>query len=187
MSSDRGLDLVNLARQSIKSYISDTPLDIELSAKYSEKTGVFVTLHLDDELRGCVGFVEPVYSLYDGIKKAAVAAATQDPRFPSVTIEELQKCQIEVSILSEPKLIEVKDYNEYFEKIQIGKDGLLIQGKFGSGLLLPIVAVEWKWGPKNFLDNLCIKAGLPSDAWHDLNNKVYKFQTEVYSEGKTNK
>jgi uncharacterized protein len=182
MNSKRGRDLLNHARISIKSYISGSNTEDLKYHKYDEKKGVFVTIYVDGNLRGCIGIVEPVYPLYKGISKAAISAATEDPRFPKLSLDELDKSTLEVSVLTKKQLIEVDDYNQYFERIGIGKDGLMIIGPYGSGLLLPVVAVEYKWGPKNFLDNLCLKAGLPTNAWHNLDNKIYKFQAEVFKE-----
>jgi hypothetical protein len=143
---------------------------------------VFVTLSKDGELRGCIGFPEPTYALKRAIVEAARSAAFDDPRFPPVTKEEMNEITIEVSALTIPKLVKVKDSEEYEDMIIIGKDGLIIRGKFGSGLLLPQVPVDYGWNVKEFLKHLCMKAGLLSDAWKDLDNKIYSFQAQIFEE-----
>jgi uncharacterized protein (TIGR00296 family) len=123
-----------------------------------------------------------VLPLYQAVVDAAKSAAFSDPRFLPLTKEEFKDVRIELSVLTLPELVEVKEPEEYLNIIEIGKDGLIIRNSFNSGLLLPIVAVEYKWDAKTFLENLCGKAGLSNDAWRDLNNKVYRFQSRVFSE-----
>lgn len=176
--------LLKLARDSISSYfINENIDDPELEKKFLKKQGVFVTLTIAGKLRGCIGFVEPFFSLYDGIKQAAKGAAFEDPRFDSLTQEELKAIDIEISILSEPSDMKVKTASEYLDRIEIGKHGLVIRSLSGkSGLLLPQVPVEHKWDAKEFLEHLCEKASLPSDAWMNAANKILAFECEVFSE-----
>tara|TARA_B100001971_G_scaffold185132_1_gene184236 strand:+ start:350 stop:943 length:594 start_codon:yes stop_codon:yes gene_type:complete len=184
LTLDDGKSLIKLARSSISEFFDKKEINVDESVKekYSEKQGVFVTLYMDNELRGCIGFPEPVLPLYQAVVDAAKSAAFSDPRFLPLTKEEFKDVRIELSVLTLPELVEVKEPEEYLNIIEIGKDGLIIRNSFNSGLLLPIVAVEYKWDAKTFLENLCGKAGLSNDAWRDLNNKVYRFQSRVFSE-----
>ena len=185
VSLDQAKELINLARDSIKSGFSGNKprVNSKLKSEFSELSGAFVTLTLNKQLRGCIGFTEPVYPLYEAIINAAQSAAFKDPRFPGLTKEEFEHIVIEVSVLSAPARVEVRNPEEYYSKIQIGKDGLMIIGTFSSGLLLPQVAVEYKWDVKTFLEQTCVKAGLQANSYLDFDNcRVYKFQSEVFSE-----
>lgn len=184
-NKEDGKKLIKIARDSIAAYFNKKELSFsdEDKERFKEKLGVFVTLKIDDELRGCIGFVEGVNPLYEAIADAANAAAFSDPRFMPLTTEEFEKVKVEVSVLTKPELIDVKKPEEYMEKIKVGEDGLIVKSSYGSGLLLPQVAVEWKWDVKEFLENSCQKAGLSKDAWKDLENKIYKFQAEIFTEG----
>jgi len=147
---------------------------------FKEKRGVFVTIYCNDELRGCVGFIEPIFTISLGIIKAARLAAFHDSRFLPLNIDEDFK--LEISILTQPEKIDVENYGDYLKRIKIGKDGLIIESVFHKGLLLPKVFVEYKVDVKRALEMTCIKAGLDKDEWMNLKTKVYKFQTELYSE-----
>ncbi|MCX6707496.1 MAG: TIGR00296 family protein [Candidatus Woesearchaeota archaeon] len=172
-TQEDGEKLVKLARVSIETMFTKEKVDYSDYDGFSEKQGVFVTLNKDGELRGCIGFPEPTYALNRAVVEAARSAAFDDPRFPPVSKEEM---------LTVPKLVKVKDSEEYEDRIIIGKDGLIIRGTFGSGLLLPQVPVDYDWSVKEFLKNLCMKAGLPSDAWKDLKNRIYSFQAQIFEE-----
>lgn len=174
--------LVELARRSIESFFSKESIDFSEYSEFSKKQGVFVTLNLDGELRGCIGFPEPVYPLSRAVVEAARSAAFGDPRFPPVSKKELDDITIEISVLTVPEPVRVKKPEEYLDMIDIGADGLIIRGDFGSGLLLPQVPVEQGWDAREFLKHICIKAGLPTDAWKDLGNKIYKFQAQIFEE-----
>ena len=121
--------------------------------------------------------------LIDGIIEAAIDVCG-DPRFPPLSKEELKDIVIEVSVLSEPKLIVTKP-KEYKKHIEIGKDGLIIRKGLQGGLFLPQVPVEQGWNMDQYLENLCYKAGLTGDTWLDPECKLYKFQTKVFSEEKS--
>lgn len=172
--------LLKLARLAIKAYLRDTQIKIKkpVDPVYKEKKGLFVTLHIDSHLRGCIGYIKPYYSLYKTVKDLAVSAAFKDPRFPPLTEEEFALIDIEISVLSE--LIPVA--KDKLEEIRIGRDGIYIDGTYGSGLLLPQVAVENDWDRATFLRSLCHKAGLPPKSYlSDLYN-LFRFTTEVFSE-----
>lgn len=148
--------------------------------------GVFVTLNYltrnrEEHLRGCIGFPLPEKMLRQSIVEAAIAAATEDPRFPPVDQHELDSMIFEVSVLTPPQEIRVRPA-EYRKEIRIGRDGLILRWRYGSGLLLPQVPVELKWDIDQYLANICYKAGAPADAWMDSASKLYKFQATVFKE-----
>ncbi|MBN2457534.1 TIGR00296 family protein [Candidatus Woesearchaeota archaeon] len=174
--------ILKLARDAITSYLSSENPDLSGTDSFNEKQGVFVSIHKKGILRGCIGFPEPVYPLRQAVVIAARAAAFEDPRFPPLDESELTDIKIEISILSVPELIRVKDPEEYKKEIAIGLDGLIIRNQFGHGLLLPQVAPEWGWGIEQYLTEICIKAGLDKDSWKDSASELYKFQAEVFSE-----
>lgn len=181
--------LIKLARKSMKTYI-ETGEEIkppkDAPEKLTQKCGVFTSLHtLKGGLRGCIGYPEPVFSLIKATVGAAINAATRDPRFPPVTSHELDNLLIEITILTPPEKIEVKDPKEYPKEIVVGKDGLIIKKDFYSGLLLPQVAVDWDWNEEQFLSQCCVKAGLTPDEWIcDENVEISRFQAEVFEETK---
>lgn len=177
--------MIKLARRVIENAIDNkkTPIPEIYPEQLNEKKGIFVTLltYPEKELRGCIGLPYPTHKLVEGVIEAAFSACF-DPRFPPLKREELEKVVIEISILSEPKLIEVKNPKEYLEKIEVGKDGLIIINGPFSGLLLPQVPIEFGWDVEEFLKNLCLKANLPPDAWRYPTSQIYKFQAEVFAE-----
>jgi hypothetical protein len=177
--------VLKLAREAIENYVK-TGKKISIPKEYSKeldkKRGVFVTIYKKPkELRGCIGLPYPQQPLIQGLIEVAVEAC-EDPRFPPLSKEELKNIFIEVSILTEPELIKVKNPKEYFKEIEIGKHGLILtHGSYG-GLFLPQVPVEQKWNCEEYLENLCYKAGLTSDVWLDTLTRIYKFETEIFSE-----
>ncbi|MHA1166998.1 MAG: TIGR00296 family protein [Candidatus Hodarchaeales archaeon] len=178
--------LISLARKTIEIFLRDRKkIDIEneeLPAFTEERSGVFTTLKKHGQLRGCIGFPEPVYPLREAIVDSAISAAVKDPRFPPVSLEELTEIELELTILSPPKKIEVKDPAEYLQHIKIGRDGLIISKGPFRGLLLPQVPVEWEWDVRAFLEHTCRKAGLPIDAWMHPDTEIYKFEGRVIHE-----
>jgi len=185
LSKEDGKELVRLARKTVEDYFKKKKLEIK-ETKFKEKRGVFVTIHTypEHKLRGCIGYPTPVLPLGEALQKAAFSAAFQDPRFYPLKESELNEIIFEVSVLTEPELIRVKDPKEYLEKIKIGKDGLMIEYGHHSGLLLPQVPLEFKpkWNVQTFLEQTCLKAGLLPDMWLDDRVKIYKFQAQVFSE-----
>jgi len=177
---------VEIARKAVDTFVSEGERyePGKLPPIFKEKRGVFVTLekHPSKELRGCIGFPEPVAPLIDALIDSAISAASRDPRFNPVGDKELGKLVVEVSVLTPPELIKVKDPSELPKKIKVGRDGLIMQRGYASGLLLPQVPVEWKWDEKEFLSQTCWKAGLPPDAWLDPKTQVYSFQGQIWCE-----
>jgi uncharacterized protein (TIGR00296 family) len=180
-----GAQLVRLARIAVEKYLQESVI-IKSERDTQEKTGIFVTLNYvttsrKEYLRGCIGFPLPEKSLYQGVVEAAIAAATEDPRFPPLDMQELDNIIFEISVLTPPEQITVSPAN-YGKEIQLGRDGLILHWRFGSGLLLPQVPVELKWDVEEYLANICYKAGAPPDVWLDANSKLYKFQATVFKE-----
>ena len=184
-SDEEGKLAVRIARAVVESHVSRTKfVEPKTPAIFKEKSGVFVTLTKNpgDELRGCIGYPEPVMPLIDALKDAAISACSRDPRFPPVRPEELKRVRVEVSLLTPPVEVSVKKPRDYVSCVKIGEDGLIIQRGFGRGLLLPQVPVEWGWDAEEFLCQCCLKAGLMPDAWLQVGTKIFKFQAEVFSE-----
>ncbi|MBC8494605.1 AmmeMemoRadiSam system protein A [archaeon] len=174
--------LLELAKEAIVTRFKNEEPDINDVLHLDKIQGAFVTLHKNKQLRGCIGFPEGVMPLYKTIIEAARSAAFGDPRFPVVTKDEMRNIHIEISVLTVPKLIEVNDSEDYNREIKIGKDGLIIRSNGRSGLLLPQVATENHFTVGQFLNCLCQKAGLSFSAWENLDNHIYKFQAEIFSE-----
>lgn len=179
-----GKELLKLARDSIKSFFDgrDAPVKDKIMKGFEEKHGVFVTLTINNELRGCIGYAEAIYPLWEGVINAARSAAFSDPRFGPLTKEEFKNIHLEISVLTVPELIKVKK-EDYAKNIKIGEDGLIIRSRWGSGLLLPQVATEYNWDSKQFLEHTCEKAGLEKDSWKSKDAEVYKFQAQIFKEG----
>jgi AmmeMemoRadiSam system protein A len=137
-------------------------------------------LHKHGQLRGCIGYIEGIKSIYDTIKEMAIAAAFQDPRFPALQKDELDQIDIEISLLTPLEKVESK------EDIKIGKHGLLIRNGFNSGLLLPQVATEWNWDVETFLEQTCRKAGLHGNCWKESSTQIFRFSAEIFSESRKN-
>jgi uncharacterized protein (TIGR00296 family) len=185
LSDSDGVLLVKTARQAVTEFLSNgnqIRLEAELEKKFSFDSGVFVTLNKSDGLRGCIGFPMPEKKLSRAIVEGAIAAATEDPRFPPVTTKELDDIMFEVTVLTPPMEIDVSDPMEYLTKIKVGRDGLIIRHSFYSGLLLPQVPGEYGWSVEEFLQHTCHKAGLEKDFWKSGKAKIEKFEGIVFKE-----
>ena len=181
--------MIKLARYTIENYLIKNiriTVDATLAKKYNYKAGVFITLNSvrnnSEELRGCIGFPMPDSILHNAVINAAIASATNDPRFKPVKKDELDRITLEISILTQPELIKVQDPSQYKEKIKIGRDGLIIHWRFGSGLLLPQVPIEYGWDEEQFLCETCVKSGSMPDCWFYDDTKVYRFEATVFKE-----
>ncbi len=154
-------ELLRLAREAVRAFVSESKvIDYQTSdSNLLTERGVFVTLKKKGELRGCIGFIEPVASVCDTVIHSAVYAASEDPRFPPVRSDELKDLEVEVSVLSPLRKIDDPDL------VQVGRHGLVIAMGGQRGLLLPQVALENGWNRETFLSQACVKAGLPPDAW----------------------
>ena len=182
MEKADGKLLLELARKTLESHFSGSELDSSRWNKFNKEQGVFVTLHKHGQLRGCIGFPQPIYELKKAVMEAAKAAALDDPRFPALSSDELSDVEIEVTVLTVPEKIEVKNPSEYPEHVKVGEDGLIIKSASGSGLLLPQVFTEYKCDGVKALEMTCQKAGLDADAWKSRDVEVYKFQGNIFKE-----
>jgi uncharacterized protein (TIGR00296 family) len=189
---EEGIELVKLARMSVESYIKKRKI-INSPIKSNKKSGIFVTVyHLDTynsqkNLRGCIGYIIPLKNIYDSVIAAAINAATKDLRFSAISERELEEVIFEVSVLTKPSLIRVDNSDVSLNKIVIGRDGLILESVYGSGLFLPQVPVEQNWNVREYLTNLCYKAGAPSDAWLLPDSKLYAFRSIIFREKLPNK
>ena len=189
LNQKEGTFLVELARKAVEEYLKTHKVikpPENLPEKFTERCGVFVTINEtrqgEKSLRGCIGLPYPTSPLAEAVIESAISAATQDPRFPSVSLNELDHVVFEISVLTPPKAIEVKNSKDYSTEIKVGEDGLIVERGYYKGLLLPQVPVEWKWDEEEFLCQCCIKAGLPPDSWLTKGAKIYKFSAIIFEE-----
>jgi uncharacterized protein len=191
LSDEEGKFLISLARNTVKTYLEKGETikpPKETPRKLFEKCGVFVTIntvnHGEKGLRGCIGYPYPTSPLVEAVIDSAINASTQDPRFEPMDLSELGKVVFEVSVLTPPEPVEVKNPKEYVSKIKVGEDGLIVEKGYCKGLLLPQVPVEWGWCEEEFLCQCCLKAGLPLDSWLTKDAKIYKFKAIIFEEQK---
>ncbi len=181
LSAQARRDLLSLARRSLEAHFRGEPLP-RLGSDRAEAFGgaraLFVTLREDGDLRGCIGTLSPDGDLARTVPQFALRAAFEDPRFPSLDPAELPFLEIEISVLSPPERVADQD------EIEIGRDGLILEARGRSGLLLPQVATEFGFDRRRFLEELSRKAGLPPDAWEDPEARLWRFQAEVFAEEK---
>lgn len=169
-------ELLTIARKTIDEYVrnGNVPEFNVKSERLKEKSGAFVTLKKNGELKGCIGLIVAEEPLYLAVRNMAISAATRDPRFPPISPSEIDGIEIEISVLTPFQKVRRVD------EIEVGRDGLMIRKGFMSGLLLPQVPVEQGWDRETFLEHTCYKAGLPLNAWRDA--ELWKFQAIVFSE-----
>jgi AmmeMemoRadiSam system protein A len=176
LNESERLTLLRFARQMITAHLSRTELpELTATGGLDRRCGAFVTLQVDQKLRGCIGYIENDHDLVEVVARCAISAATDDPRFPPMTVAELDRISVEISVLGpiEP----VADV----ETIVIGRHGLIVQQGHRRGLLLPQVATEWQWIRETFLEHTCLKAGLPATAWQQ-GAEIFAFEAEVFGE-----
>jgi AmmeMemoRadiSam system protein A len=169
--------LVYLARQSILAKVNGTGAADVAREALPGAAGVFVTIRIGGELRGCLGTLDVVEDLWTEVARCAADAACEDLRFAPVTAAELSSITVEVSVLSPLERIDPHDP----DAIVVGVHGLLIEHGQSRGLLLPQVAVEWSWTREQFLQQTCLKAGLSPHAWR-ANASVYRFAADVFGD-----
>jgi len=190
LTSNEGQTALELARTAIEEYLGSgeviKPEGVPgVSPVFKNNRGVFVTLNNRSgsrrELRGCIGRPYPVMPLGEAIVISAINAATEDPRFMPVTLNELENLEIEVTVLTTPHQLEARP-EELPGKIEVGRHGLIIQKGPYSGLLLPQVAVENDFDAEEFLGQTCMKAGLFPDAWFESDTEVFAFEGQIFHE-----
>jgi MEMO1 family protein len=187
MQSDMGYKPLTLEEKRQLMEIAKTTVDcvvrkekvpefVPVTETLKEKRGAFVTLTIGGQLRGCIGYIIPIKSLYLTVREVAESAALKDPRFNPVTVRELPKLEFEISALSPIRPIMNVD------EIVVGRDGIIIKRGFYQGLLLPQVATDYGWEREEFLQHTCLKAGLPKDAWKQEGTEISIFSAEVFDE-----
>jgi AmmeMemoRadiSam system protein A len=176
LTEDDRRELLAIARRAAASYVKEgkVPKECPASPKLSEPGAAFVTITRAGRLRGCIGYTEATSPLYRTVQECAVAAATEDPRFPPVRQGEVDDLRIEISVLT--PLIPVSA-----EDVEVGVHGLMIRKGGRRGLLLPQVAAEYGWDRKEFLSHTCRKAGLPDNEW-EKGAELFSFTAEVFGE-----
>ncbi|MCF8027041.1 MAG: AmmeMemoRadiSam system protein A [Desulfobacteraceae bacterium] len=183
----KGEILLEIARKTIAdrlglSYKPSTDLDAaSRDTAFESRRGTFVTLKINDQLRGCIGNLLPDKPLISAVQDNAVNAAFQDPRFAPLSKQEFEKIQIEVSLLTEPKPLNYKDGRDLLDKLRPHVDGVILRKGPYSSTFLPQV---WEQLPdkKTFLEQLCMKAGLPADAWQKGDIEVLTYQVRYFEE-----
>ncbi len=182
LTDEEGLMAIRSARGAVEYVCAKKPKPaLKLTPIFNEKRGVFVTLTINGQLRGCIGLPYPVMPLEQAIEHAATAAATEDPRFPPVGKAELPQITVEVTILTVPVPLDGGPEARP-GKVVVGRHGLIVRGMGTSGLLLPQVATEYGWDAKTFLDNTCMKAGLPHHCWTYPSVEVLTFEGQIFTE-----
>ncbi len=180
---DRNFLLV-LARTTIEARLrSQNSIDKpeEISSALQEKRGCFVTLHKRGVLRGCIGTIEPQKPLLEGVEENAINAAFDDPRFSQMTEDELEDIEIEVSVLTMPRVLEYTDADDLKAKLRPGIHGVILSRGWQRSTFLPQV---WDQLPnvEDFLGHLCNKAGMERRCWTDNNTEVRVYEAEYFSE-----
>jgi AmmeMemoRadiSam system protein A len=167
--------LLQIAHEAIVALVEGRDISFPAPSPHlAEPRGVFTTLCSDGKLRGCVGFPQATLPLYKAVAETARAAASEDPRFARVRLQEARTLRISISILSPLSSIMASE-------VEIGRHGLVISEGARRGLLLPQVPVEHSWDRNTFLEQTCLKAGLPPDAWH-RGAHIEAFTAEVFGD-----
>ncbi|MBN1407406.1 MAG: AmmeMemoRadiSam system protein B [Calditrichaceae bacterium] len=179
LSKKEQRQLLEIAKEAVELRVKEgdvLKLDKAYETNLLQDRAAFVTLKINHQLRGCIGYTSPISPLIETVRNAAIQAATQDPRFRPVTEEELKSLTYEISVLSPFR--KILDLNE----IEVGIHGLLVKKGNRSGLLLPQVPVEQSWDRQTFIEQTCRKAGLPTDAWKDRDTDIFGFIAFVFGE-----
>lgn len=179
LNQTQRLLLLQIARSSIAAVLDGRPPQLDESAideTLRKPSGAFVTLKTKTEdLRGCIGSIHPIAPLFQAVSMSAVSAAFRDPRFHPLQKHEFELIVMEISVMGPIVPCATDD-------IVVGRDGLIITHGRNAGLLLPQVAIEYRWTREEFLQHTCIKAGLPPDTWQKSACRIEKFEAEVFGE-----
>ncbi|MBC8177498.1 MAG: AmmeMemoRadiSam system protein A [Desulfobacteraceae bacterium] len=185
LTEDEGKYLLNVARKTIDRALSgkEGPVkeDSETSPLFGEQRGTFVTLTTGGNLRGCIGHIIPQETLIEGIRVNAINAAFKDPRFRPLTTNEWKRVRIEISILTEPKPLSYSDADDLLKKLRPGIDGVIIKKGYHQSTFLPQVWDQLP-GKEEFLNHLCLKAGLDEDEWKKGRIEVSTYQAQAFEE-----
>jgi AmmeMemoRadiSam system protein A len=176
LTEEDGRTLLALARAALEAHFCDTVLPIVPgSRRLAVPAGVFVTIHLDGALRGCIGSLDRLRPLHEAVTAAAIAAAVGDPRFEPLAFQALSRVAVEVTVLGAASPVEPHD-------IRIGRHGLIVSRGGRRGLLLPQVAGDRGWDAETFLAETCRKAGFEPGAWRSAGTRVEAFEARVFRE-----
>ena len=178
ISENEATVLLNIARDTIVHLVNKQdyrPVPREEKA-LNERSGCFVTIKQDGALRGCIGSFQSERPLFQEVSGMAAAAASKDPRFHPLEVAELDNFSLEISILSPLHKI------EEIEEIEVGTHGIYLERNFSRGVLLPQVASEQNWDRTTFLQQTCLKAGLPKNAWQSHDTEIYIFSAQIIKE-----
>ena len=168
--------LLQLARRAIAARLEGRPVDAPATVGgLAQRTGAFVTIRHNNRLRGCLGSVEPDTPLVEVVARCAGDAATQDPRFPPLPLEDLPEVVLEISVLGPVEAV------ADFAEVEVGRHGLVVEQGTLRGLLLPQVPTEWGWDRETFVSQTCVKAGLAPDAWR-TGARLFTFEADVFGE-----
>jgi len=172
-------ELLRIARRAATTWLREgrVPEESPVSEKLKSPGAAFVTLTAGGQLRGCIGYTEARAPLYRTVQECAVASATEDPRFLPLTPDEIGTVRIEISVLT--PLLPIRP-----DEVDVGVHGLMVKRGARRGLLLPQVPAEHGWDRETFLAQVCLKAGLPRDAWR-TGAELYSFMAEVFAESNT--
>lgn len=178
--------LLHLARQTLTQYLKDGTLTQlnpeELSPSLREMRGCFVTLNKNGKLRGCVGYIQPIKPLCDCVQENALNAALRDMRFPApVSFDELKSITIEISVLTVPKGLEVKNREDLLNRLVPGRDGLILRNGWHQATYLPQVWEHFS-DKESFLNSLCEKGDMQEGCWRDPDTEILTYQAEVFHE-----
>ncbi len=188
LTEKEGLKLVRLARRTIAERLGPIKKDVRLDEQLTDPCfqihcGTFVTLKKNGRLRGCIGNLTSSKSVVEGVTNSAVNAAFHDPRFPPLAADELDRLQISVSVLTEPKLLFYKDSGDLISKLRVNVDGVILRKGAARATFLPQVWEQLP-APENFLSHLCAKAGLAPDSWRHTKLEISTYQVQYFEEQK---
>ncbi|MEJ2269676.1 MAG: AmmeMemoRadiSam system protein A [Desulfobulbaceae bacterium] len=190
LTENQGQILVHLARATIAARLglsdagsSSIPDNQLADPAFQEQRGTFVTLKIRNQLRGCMGCLTPSETILEGIRRNAINAALNDPRFPALTGPELEQAEIEISILTNPQKLDYADGNDLLNKLRRNIDGVIIGQGMARATFLPQV---WEQLPRteDFLAHLCKKAGLSPDEWQRGELEVSIYQVQYFHENR---
>jgi hypothetical protein len=170
--------LLGIARGAVLAHLGMAPAPaLPPAGRLAEPRGAFVTLRVAGDLRGCIGSFRPQGTLAETVARMAVAAASEDPRFPALRAADVPGLQVSVSALEPPRRLEDP------RRVEVGRHGLVVKKGWSRGTLLPKVAVEHGWDADAFLRHTCLKAGLPPTAWREPDCEVEVFEADEFGEG----
>jgi AmmeMemoRadiSam system protein A len=184
-TEEEGEYLISTARETIEQRLynrkAGEKADETISPKYRERRGTFVTLTINGGLRGCIGHISPQESVLESVRANAINAAFRDPRFRPLSQEEWAKVKVEVSILTDPQPLAYSDGDDLLRKLRPDIDGVIIKKGYKQSTFLPQV---WEQLPdtREFLNHLCLKAGLDANAWQTEKLEVSTYQVQAFEE-----